>query len=99
VNWRRRRATTIDAKARALFPERVAFSLGSGGNGRLRAPGGRSGRGLVAAGAYPVENPVKPDNLIATMYRAIGLDPRTEIRDRQDRPFPIAGEPIGELFA
>jgi uncharacterized protein DUF1501 len=50
------------------------------------------------AGAYPVENPVKPDHIGGTMYRALGIDPHTEIRDLQDRPFPIAGEPILDLF-
>jgi hypothetical protein len=50
-------------------------------------------------GAYPAEDPVKPDNVGGTIYRALGIDPKTEIRDLQDRPFHIAGEPINELFA
>jgi len=65
--------------------------------------GGGMKRGFVygasdADGAYPTENPVKPDNIAGTMYRALGLDPRTEVRDLANRPFPIAGDPIPELF-
>jgi len=51
-----------------------------------------------ADGAYPTENPVKPDNIAGTMYRALGIDPHTEVRDLQNRPFPIAGDPILDLF-
>jgi hypothetical protein len=65
--------------------------------------GGGMKRGFVygasdSAGAYPAENPVRPDNIAGTMYCALGLDPRTEVRDLQNRPLPIAGDPIAELF-
>jgi hypothetical protein len=52
-----------------------------------------------AAGAYPAEDPVKPENIAGTMYRALGIDPHTEVRDLGNRPFPIAGDPVKELFA
>lgn len=66
--------------------------------------GGGIKRGYVygasdAEGAYPAEHPVKPENISGTMYRALGLDPHTEVRDLQDRPFPIAADPVSELFA
>ncbi len=66
--------------------------------------GGGMKRGFVygasdSAGAYPAENGVKPDNIGGTLYRALGIDPHTEVRDRQNRPLPIAGDPIRELFA
>lgn len=66
--------------------------------------GGGMKRGFVygasdGEGAYPTENPVKPDNMAGTLYRALGIDPHTEIRDMQDRPLAIAGEPIHDLFA
>ena len=65
--------------------------------------GGGMKRGFVygasdEAGAYPVENPVKPDHIAGTMYHALGISPHTEVRDLQNRPFPIAGEPILPLF-
>ena len=43
---------------------------------------------------------ITPEDLAATMFAALGLDPETEIRDKLNRPLPIArGKPIGELFA
>ena len=66
--------------------------------------GGGMKRGFVhgatdANGELPAEHPVKPDNIAGTIYRALGIDPHTEMRDLQNRPFPIAGPPISEVFA
>ena len=34
------------------------------------------------------------------MFAALGIDPDAEIRDKLNRPLPIArGKPIGEVFA
>ncbi|MGE3822229.1 MAG: DUF1501 domain-containing protein, partial [Isosphaeraceae bacterium] len=50
-------------------------------------------------GAYPATDPVTPDDVAATMYWALGLDPATEFRDTLDRPLRIAtGEPITGIF-
>jgi len=51
-----------------------------------------------AAGAYPAEDPVKPDHIAGTLYRALGLHHETLIYDLQHRPQAIAGEPIHPLF-
>jgi hypothetical protein len=46
-------------------------------------------------GAYPSRDPVRPDDLAATMFWLLGIDPATEIRDHLDRPFSLAGgEPL-----
>jgi uncharacterized protein (DUF1501 family) len=46
-------------------------------------------------GAFPKDDPVRPDDVAATMFAALGLDPATEVRDQLGRPFPISrGEPI-----
>jgi uncharacterized protein (DUF1501 family) len=51
-------------------------------------------------GALPTEGRVTPEDLAATMFHALGLDPETEIRDAQNRPLPISrGKPVVELFA
>jgi hypothetical protein len=51
-------------------------------------------------GAYPTLGHARPEDLAATMFAALGLDPETEIRDKLNRPLPIArGEPIREVFA
>ena len=41
-------------------------------------------------GAYPAADPVTPDDLAATMFWALGIDPATEVRDTLGRPLPIA---------
>jgi uncharacterized protein (DUF1501 family) len=67
--------------------------------------GGGTKKGFVYGksdkiGAYPTEGQARPEDLAATMFHALGLDPETEIRDSQSRPLPIArGKPITEVFA
>ena len=51
-------------------------------------------------GAYPAENPVQPDDLAATIYYALGIDPHTELRTAAGRPVLAAnGKPVTEIFA
>ena len=38
------------------------------------------------SGAYPAENPVRPDDLAATIYHALGIDPHTEMKTTANRP-------------
>ena len=46
--------------------------------------------------AYPVENPVTPEDVTATIFHLLGIPLHTEIRDAADRPFPISsGKVIG----
>jgi uncharacterized protein (DUF1501 family) len=50
-------------------------------------------------GAFPKDDPLRPDDITATLFHALGLDPATEIRDQLGRPLPIsAGSPIKALF-
>ena len=50
-------------------------------------------------GAYPATDPVRPDDIAATMFWALGLDPATEVFDPLGRPLPIAdGKPITGIF-
>ncbi len=52
-----------------------------------------------AHAAYPVEGRVEPQDLAATIYHCLGLDPRTEIRDKLNRPTPIStGLPIEAIL-
>jgi hypothetical protein len=49
--------------------------------------------------AFPKDNPVSPEDFLATIYRAFGLTPEAEIRDREDRPHRISdGKPVTALF-
>jgi hypothetical protein len=49
---------------------------------------------------YPVERPLSPKDLLATMYRHLGIDYRATIPDFTGRPVHILsdGEPIRELI-
>ena len=50
-------------------------------------------------GAYPLSDPHLPDDITATVFHALGLDPKIEIRDQLERPMPISdGTPIHGLF-
>ncbi|MFG0262008.1 MAG: DUF1501 domain-containing protein [Novipirellula sp. JB048] len=68
----------------------------------LFAGGGIKGGHVVgqsdAHGAYPAEQPVKPENFAATIYNALGIPATAAWLDAQDRPHHIyAGEPIAGL--
>ncbi|MEZ6071370.1 MAG: DUF1501 domain-containing protein [Pirellulales bacterium] len=51
-------------------------------------------------GAYPTSTPYSPGDVLATMYRVLGIDTSHVFYDRQNRPIPVLpeGEPIAELF-
>ncbi len=50
-------------------------------------------------GAYPVSDPITPEQIAATIYDALGVDPSTEVRDLQDRPLPLVrAEALSSLF-
>jgi len=67
--------------------------------------GGGVKRGFVYGasdkhGAYPAENPVRPDDLAATIFYLLGIDPRTEVHNAQNRPIMIAeGKPVMGVIA
>lgn len=51
-------------------------------------------------GAYPASDPVGPEDLIATIYAAMGIDTSAVIYDQANRPHPIAqrGRAIREIL-
>jgi hypothetical protein len=52
-------------------------------------------------GAYPVERPVNPAEVVATIFHSLGLDLNTELPGPNGRPFPLVNygtQPIRELF-
>ncbi len=67
--------------------------------------GGGLKRGFIhgasdASGAYPKDAPCKPDDLSATMFHCLGIDPATELRDQLNRPIPVSyGSVIEPLLA
>ncbi len=67
--------------------------------------GGGVKRGFVygesdKSGAYPASNPVKPDDLAATIYHLMGIPHDTEVRDAEGRPLAITrGKPVMDVVA
>ncbi|MDY3557522.1 DUF1501 domain-containing protein [Gemmata sp. JC673] len=50
-------------------------------------------------GAYPVTAPYSPDDIGATVYSALGVDPHADVRDRLNRPVQLnRGQVIRPLF-
>ncbi|WP_422927602.1 DUF1501 domain-containing protein [Singulisphaera sp. PoT] len=69
----------------------------------LLAGGGVTGGAVIGESdrfaAQPAERPTAPEDLVATIYDALGLDWSVEVNDRLGRPLPITrGQPINELF-
>jgi uncharacterized protein (DUF1501 family) len=67
--------------------------------------GGGVKRGFVHGasdknGEYPAENPVKPDDLSATMFQLLGVNPHAEMRDVGNRPVPVSyGNVVENIIA
>lgn len=51
-------------------------------------------------GAYPDESPTSPEDLAATVFYALGIDPELRIPDAQNRPVALVdgGRPLVEIF-
>jgi hypothetical protein len=41
-------------------------------------------------GAYPASDPTRPEDLSATLFHLLGIDPKSEVRDAVNRPMPIS---------
>ncbi len=67
--------------------------------------GGGTKRGFVhgasdETGSHPAADAVTPDDVAATIYYLMGIDPRSEVLDAQGRPIMISsGKPILEVVA
>jgi uncharacterized protein (DUF1501 family) len=67
--------------------------------------GGGAIKGGVAYGATDTngtgikDNPVTVPDLFATIYKGLGLDPATQVRDNLGRPLAIAGDTAKPISA
>jgi len=91
------RMPRINARAGRDHWPQCGFCLFAGGGTREGYVHGRSD----GQGAYPVEFPVSPGDLCATVYERLGLDPHLMVPDQTGRPLHVAhgGEPIRALLA
>jgi hypothetical protein len=53
-----------------------------------------------ARGEHPIERPLTPADVLATIYHVVGIDPGLFFPDHSGRPVPIldGGRPIAELI-
>jgi hypothetical protein len=95
------------------FGRTPRLSVNSSGVGRdhwpqaysalLSGGGLRTGQVVGATnskGEFPTERPCSPQDLLATVYRHLGIDPAATLLDHSGRPVPVlaSGEPIRELI-
>lgn len=78
------------------YPNVFSAALAGGG-----ITGGRVIGSSDAHGAYPLESPHSPQDVLATLYRHLGVDTSTHYEDHSGRPVPVlsSGMPIRALFA
>jgi len=84
------------AGGRDHWPQCWTVSFAGGG-----VKGGRIVGKSDEIGAYPVERPVKPADIVATIFHSLGLDLETHLPGPQSRPFSLVDygtQPIRELF-
>jgi len=70
----------------------------------LLAGGGIKGGAVYGAsdkiGAYPAADPVTPQDVLATIYHALGIDIETHLYDHLNRPHKLVkGDPIRAILA
>src|SRR5262245_48362742 len=91
------RTPKVNAQAgRDHWPNVFSAALAGGG-----IQGGRVVGSCDAAGAEPAENSKTPQDVLATMYRHLGVDASMQYPDHSGRPHPVlpSGKPIVEFFS
>ena len=89
------RLTTLNGKmGRDHYPQAMCAMVSGGGLRMGQVIGATSSRG-----EYPRERPLTPQDLLATVYQHLDIDPGHEFHDFTGRPIPIlsVGQPIREL--
>jgi hypothetical protein len=90
------RTPRINANAgRDHWPNVFSAAVAGGG-----IQGGRVVGSSDAKGAEPASNPKTPQDVLATLYRHVGVDATVQYADHSGRPHPVlpSGTPIQELF-
>ena len=90
------RTPKINAQtSRDHWPQCYTALLAGGGVKRGYVHGASDKNGM-----FPADAPVRPDDLAATMYYLLGIDPHTEVRDLGNRPIHITdGKPVMDVIA
>jgi uncharacterized protein (DUF1501 family) len=86
--------TGVSQPGRDHWPGAMSVLVFGGGMRTGQVVGATNGKG-----EYPVERPLSPNDLWATVFQHLGIDYDAAIPDHHGRPMPILpfGEPIAEL--
>jgi hypothetical protein len=95
VNPARGTRSGVMQAGRDHWPGAMSVLVSGGG-----APMGQVIGSTTDKGEYPKDNPLSPNDLLATVYRYLGIDQHHAFVDRSGRPMPILphGNPIAELL-
>jgi len=83
-----------DSASRDHWPQCYTALLAGGGVKRGYVHGASDDRGM-----FPARHPVRPEDLAATLYMLMGIDPGREVHDLAGRPLAIAGQPVTDIIA
>lgn len=91
------RSPRVNATAGREHWPQCGFSLLTGGGVRAGMVYGATDK----EAGYPINDPVHPADLVATIYHLLGIDAHTTVPDRLGRPWPVAreGSPIQGVLA
>jgi len=87
--------TGVMQPGRDHWPSAMSMLVSGGGMRTGQIIGATNGRG-----EYPIERPLSPNDLWATVYKFLGINYDDSFPDFQGRPMPILpfGEPIEEIL-
>ncbi|MBW3541140.1 MAG: DUF1501 domain-containing protein [Planctomycetes bacterium] len=87
--------TGVEQPGRDHWPGAMSMLVCGGGMRHGQVVGSTNSRG-----EHPQTRPLSPNDLWATVYRHLGIDPEITFPDHSGRPMPILpfGEPIAELL-
>lgn len=86
--------TGVDQPGRDHWPQAMSILVAGGGLRTGHVVGSTNSKG-----EHPQDRPLTPNDLWATVYRHLGINPEWTFPDHSGRPMPILpfGEPIAEL--
>lgn len=95
INPRKGTRSGVMQPGRDHWPGAMSVLVSGGG-----MPTGQVIGSTTSKGEYAKDRKLDPNDLLATVYRFLGIDPHTAFRDHAGRPLPILphGEPIAELL-
>jgi uncharacterized protein (DUF1501 family) len=96
INPQKGTASKVMQPGRDHYPAAMSVLVSGGG-----MPTGQVIGSTNKKGEHPQDRPLDPNDLLATIYRHLGIDYKRHVPDRNGRPVPLipSGTPIVELIA